>query len=61
MTDKRDPDGEELLRFDHTDDSFTADADVVEEPEINITESDGPNLEEGDDLDTGAGLHRERD
>lgn len=28
--------------------------------DIDITQSDGPVLEEGDDLDTGAGIHRPR-
>ena len=60
--------GEELLAYDHTDESFEADPDVdtVDRGEfegVNITESDGPDLETGDDLDTGAAIsdrrHRE--
>ena len=53
--------GEGLLAYDHTDATFDADPDVdtVDRGEfegVNITESDGPDLEAGDDLDTGAAV-----
>lgn len=32
----------------------------VRDWDIDITQSEGPVLEEGDDLDTGAGIHRPR-
>jgi hypothetical protein len=55
-----DPDAEQLLSYDHVDASFDADPDadpdVDEFDGIDITESDGPDLEAGDDLDTGAAI-----
>ena len=51
-----DPDAEQLLSYDHVDTSFDADPDVEEFDGIDITESDGPDLEAGDDLDTGAAI-----
>lgn len=58
-----DPDGEELLKYDHVS-SFEADQDP--EPDrgewdgVDITQSDGPDLEVGDDLDTGAAISDRR-
>ena len=56
----------DLLSFDHTDENFDADPDVDttdrgEFEGVNITESDGPDLEAGDDLDTGAAVAEPRD
>jgi hypothetical protein len=62
--DNPDPDAEELLTYDH-ESSFEADPDP--EPDrgewdgVDITESDGPDLEAGDDLDTGAAISDRRD
>ena len=50
-----DPDAEQLLSYDHVSD-FEADPDVSDFDGIDITESDGPDLEAGDDLDTGAAI-----
>lgn len=66
MTDTERDNSDDLLSFDHTDASFDADPDVDttdrgEFEGVDITESEGPNLEEGDDLDTGAaGGQRDR-
>jgi hypothetical protein len=61
-----DPDAEELFSYDHTDASFDADPDVDttdrgEFEGVDITQSDGPDLEVGDDLDTGAAVSDRRD
>ena len=54
-----DPDGEELLSYDHVDAGFEADQDPEFEG-VDITQSDGPDLEAGDDLDTGAAVSDRR-
>lgn len=56
----------DLLGYDHTDEGFDADPDVDttdrgEFEGVDITQSDGPDLEAGDDLDTGAAVTDRKD